>query len=89
MFFQIRAKAIAGDDLVYRLRQWPDLPAKSKTADIYRTLSVMSTRPVNRHWITEFSGLAKAEVDSLLRRLTETNSVEVIDISKFPAADTV
>ncbi|MEP6790393.1 MAG: hypothetical protein ABI907_03415 [Ramlibacter sp.] len=78
-----------GDDLIYRLREWPHLPAKSKTVGVYRILSVMSSRPVNRHWIIGQSGLTGAEVDLLLRRLVADNAVDVIDASRFRAADTV
>ncbi|MBI2771897.1 MAG: hypothetical protein HYX47_19920 [Burkholderiales bacterium] len=78
--------ADSGDELIYRLRQWPDLPPASKTAGIYQTLSVMSSRPVNRHWMLRHSGRPAAEVDRLLRRLVANEEVEVIDPSKFPVA---
>jgi hypothetical protein len=75
-----------GDGLIYRLKVWPDLPSSSKTADVYRTLSVMSNRPVNRHWILSSSRMQAAQVDALLRRLVADGAVEVIDASKFPAS---
>ena len=78
--------AVNDDELIYRLRNWPHLPAQCKTADIYRVLSVMSSRPVNRHWILRNSGLPQAQVDRLLRRLVAEDAVEVIDASKFAAA---
>lgn len=71
--------------LIYRLKQWPDLPSDARTADVLRTLSVMSSRPVNRHWILTHSRLHAGDVDRLLRRLVEQDAVEVIDGSKFPA----
>ncbi len=76
-----------GDGLIYRLRHWPELPAASKTAGIFRTLSVMSHRPVNRHWILATSRLRPREVDRLLKHLIDEGAVEVIDGSKFPLAN--
>ena len=74
-----------GDGLIYRLKSWPDLPADNKTADVYRTLSVMSHRPVNRHWILANSKLRAGQVDRLLQRLIDEDAVEVVDSSGFPA----
>lgn len=72
-----------GDGLIYRLKHWPELPTASRTADVLRTLSVMSHRPVNRHWILAHSRLPAAQVDKLLQRLVADDAVEVIDGSKF------
>ena len=72
--------------LIYRLKHWPDLPRNSRTADIFRALSVMSHRPVNRHWILANTKLRPQEVDSLLQRLVDEDAVEVIDGSKFPSS---
>jgi hypothetical protein len=75
-----------GDGLIYKLKHWPELPRTSRTADVFRALSVMSHRPVNRHWILANSKLRAQEVDRLLERLVAEDAVEVIDGSKFPAA---
>ena len=72
-----------GDGLVYRLRQWPELPTASRTADVFRALSVMSNRPVNRHWLLTHSKLPARQVDRLLQRLVDDGDVEVIDTSKY------
>lgn len=69
--------------LIYRLRHWPQIPSASKTADIYRTLSVMSNRPVNRRWILNNSSLNARAVDHFLRRLIEQDAVEVIDARRY------
>lgn len=69
--------------LIYRLKHWPQLPARQKNADVYRTLSVMSHRPVNRHWILATSRLTEKQVDRLLARLVDEGAVEVIDSGKF------
>lgn len=71
------------DGLIYRLRVWPDLPPSSKTAGIFRALSVMSNRPVNRRWFVEHSRLPAAQADRLLQRLVDEGSVEVIDPGRF------
>ena len=71
--------------LIYRLKQWPELPTNARTADVLRTLSVMSSRPVNRRWILAHSRLRAADVDRLLQHLVEQDAVEVIDGSRFPA----
>lgn len=70
-------------ELVYRLRQWPVLPDSQKTADVYRTLSVMSNRPVNRHWILASSRMRPQQVDKLLEQLVRQGAVEVVDTSRF------
>lgn len=72
-----------GDGLIYRLKHWPELPASSRTADVFRALSVMSHRPVNKHWILANSKLRAAQVDKLLQRLIAEDAVEVIDGSKY------
>lgn len=71
--------------LVYRLKHWPELPSRIRTADVLRALSVMSNRPINRHWILAHSKLRAEDVDSLLARLIEQNAVEVTRASKFAA----
>ncbi len=71
-----------GDGLIYR-------PSHYRTADVYRALSVMSNRPVNRHWILAHSKLHPAQVDLLLQRLVDNDAVEVVDASKFRAAASV
>lgn len=71
------------DGLIYRLRQWPDLPPSKRTADVYRALSVMSNRPVNRHWILSNTKMRAPQVDALLQRLVDEGAVDVVDASKF------
>ena len=76
-----------GGELIYKLRHWPDLPTGLKTAAIFRTLSVMSSRPVNRHWILSTSGLPAEQVDLLLANLQFQGAVDVIDSSRFAKPD--
>ncbi len=77
------------EDLIYRLKHWPDLPCASRTADVLRTLSVMSTRPVNRGWIMSHSRLRARDVDRLLQRLIAQDAVKIIDPSSYPRAASV
>lgn len=72
-----------GDGLIYRLKHWPDLPAHRRTANVFRALSVMSHRPVNRRWFATHSKLPAVEVDELLQHLIGEDAVEVIDGSKY------
>jgi hypothetical protein len=72
-----------GNGLIYRLKHWPALPRGSRTADIFRALSVMSSRPVNRRWILTNTRLRSGQVDELLQRLIDEDAVEVVDGSKF------
>lgn len=72
-----------GMSLIYRLRRWPTLPADSRTAEVLRTLSVMSQRPVNRNWILMSTALKPAQVDRLLQFLIDQGVVDVIDSAGF------
>jgi hypothetical protein len=77
------------DGLIYRLKYWPDLPSHDRTADVYRALSVMSQRPVNRHWIIANSKkMQPQQVDQLLQRLVNEGAVKVIDTFKYAAGAT-
>ncbi len=77
------SSAMPGEQ-IYRLKHWPSLKPAQKTADVYRTLSVMSHRRVNRRWILTSSRLRPEQVDSLLEALVAQDAVEVIDCSQFP-----
>jgi hypothetical protein len=72
--------------MIYRLRRWPDLPVAHRTAAIYRMLSVMSSRPVNRSWILASSRMQPRQVDGLLAGLVAQGVVEAIDVSTLARA---
>lgn len=76
-------EVMAGDGLIYRLKLWPALPQPLRTARVFRALSVMSQRPVNRHWMQEHCGLRDSQFDSLVERLLEQDAIEVIDSGRF------
>ena len=75
----------AADTLIYRLRHWPDLPDSLHRADVLRTLSVMSSRPVNRAWMLRSSKLPAETIDHLLQLLATRGDLEVVNTSGFPA----
>jgi len=75
--------AMASGSMIYRLRSWPDLPQQQRTAPIYRMLSVMSSRPVNRTWILAHSRMQPRQIDGLLAGLVAQGVVEAIDPSGF------
>jgi hypothetical protein len=52
---------------------------------VYRALSLMSTRPVNRGWFLRHSRMKAQELDRLLGRLVAQGAVEIVDISRYPA----
>ena len=86
IFGYLRAAPAANPALAYRLRHWPErLPPSLHTADVLRTLSVMSNRPVNREWIRRNSSLKSSELDQLLDLLALHGDVEVLDTSRYPA----
>jgi hypothetical protein len=72
-----------GETLVYRLRRWPELPQRHRTAQVYRALSLMSNRPVNRGWFLRHSRMKAKELDGLLDRLVAEGAVEVVDVSAY------
>jgi hypothetical protein len=71
------------DSLVYRLKHWPELPSRHRTAKVYRALSLMSNRPVNRSWFLRHSHMNEKELDGLLDRLVAQGAVEVVDVSGY------
>lgn len=72
------------DALVYRLKHWPVLHETHKTAGVYRVLSVMSSRPVNRSFMLAQSRLPPHELESLLHNLKQERAIQVTDISEYP-----
>jgi hypothetical protein len=76
-------RRVAGADLIYRLKAWPQLPEAGRTAEIYRMLSVMSNRPVNRQWILTRTRMEPQQLEGLLRRWVAEGAIEVIDPARF------
>lgn len=74
---------LAGADLIFRLKAWPQLPESGRTAEIYRMLSVMSSQPVNRQWLLARCRMAPRDLDQLMLKLVAEGAVEVIDPARF------
>jgi hypothetical protein len=70
-------------NLIFRLRAWPQLEESGRTAEIYRMLSVMSSRPVNREWLESRCRMAPQQLDELLQKLVAEGALEVIDPTRF------
>jgi hypothetical protein len=81
------APGIAGGDLIFRMKSWPQLPDSERTAEIYRMLSVMSSQPVNRRWLVEHCKLPAPQLDRLLVQLVAEGALEVIDPARFAGRD--
>lgn len=49
------------DGLIYKLKHWPELPAASRTADVFRASSMMSNRTaLGRSWTDLLVAITKA-----------------------------
>jgi hypothetical protein len=78
--------AVPAADLIFRLKAWPQLPEAGRTAEVYRMLSVMSSRPVNRQWLLARCRMAPKQLDTLLMKLAAEGSLEVINPARFARA---
>lgn len=72
--------------LIYKLREWPALPEAWHTAPVFRALSVMSQRPVNRQWLVARQGMDAAQADALIHYLVTHDLVDIVDASGFAPA---
>ena len=75
---------VAGD-LVYRLKRWPVLPNRLRTAEVLRLLSVMSSRPVRRSWVLERTRLDEHHLDLLTGRLVRQGALDILDPARLPS----
>ena len=80
------ASRVPGADLIYRLKAWPELTEAGRTAEIYRILSVMSSRPVNRQWILTRTRMERTKLEALLRQWVAEGALEVIDPSRYSSS---
>jgi hypothetical protein len=63
----------------YRLKAWPDLPVRLRTAPVLRTLSRMSHGPVTHNWFVHSTRLPVLEAEALLACMEEQEWIECID----------
>ncbi len=68
----------------YRLRSWPELPERFRTAPVLRALSRMTLGPVTHTWFLERTGLASEEAHGLLAQLLAGECIERIDFAAAP-----
>ena len=73
----------AGDAGAYRLRRWPPLSERVRTARVLQALTRMSSSPVSRGWFATHSGMNAQEADRLLDELLTRGFVERVDTSAF------
>jgi DNA-binding IclR family transcriptional regulator len=65
----------------YRLRAWPELPQRFRTAPVLRALSRMTLGPVTHTWFLDRTRLAPTEAERLLAYLVAREYVERIDFA--------
>jgi hypothetical protein len=70
----------------FTLIAWPKLGDKFKTANIYRVLSVMSTKPVSWDWMFVSLGNNHALTISLLQQLELQKVLKVMQMHYEPCA---
>ncbi|MCG2592179.1 hypothetical protein LZ009_05230 [Ramlibacter sp. XY19] len=80
------ASRVPGADLIYRLKAWPELTEAGRTAEIYRMLSVMSSRPVNRQWVLTRTRMERAKLEALLGQWVAEGAIEVIDPARYSSS---
>lgn len=65
----------------YRLRAWPDLPVRFRTAPVLRALSRMTLGPVTHTWFVDTTRLPPDEAERLLASMIASECVERIDFA--------
>jgi hypothetical protein len=65
----------------YRLKAWPELPVRLRTAPVLRTLSRMTCGPVTHNWFVDSTRLPAERAEALLAHLMEGECVERIDFA--------
>lgn len=73
----------------YRLKRWPEVPERFRTAPVLRALSRMSLGPVTGKWLLTHTGLDPLHAAELMASMRKQGCLEVIDLSPYlprPAA---
>lgn len=70
---------------IYFLSGWPELPGRFRTAAVYRVLSTMSVRAVNRHWVASQTYLKDEQLEALLQHLRDQQVLQT-QCSQQPGA---
>lgn len=64
----------------FRLTHWPQMSDSFKTANVYRVLSVMSTKPVSWDWLCISLDQNNANAITLLQQLEQLKALEVLQV---------
>lgn len=69
----------------YRLKQWPQIPDRFRTARVLGACSRMTVGPVTATWFLAHTGLDPAEASHLITTMTAQGALERIDLGRRPA----
>jgi hypothetical protein len=64
----------------YRLKQWPQIPDRFRTARVLGACSRMTVGPVTANWLLSQTGLEAAEASELIAILQSQGALERIDL---------
>lgn len=77
-------ESLACPATAYRLRGWPELPDRARTASVYRALSRMCQgAPVTLSWFMAQTRLGPRAADDLFNFMVGNGQLEIIDLSRF------
>lgn len=65
--------------LVFRVREWPQIPAEFFRADVLRAFSKLGRSPFSVEFFAASAQLAVSEADALLAVLVNQGAVERVD----------
>jgi hypothetical protein len=69
----------------YRLKHWPQIPERFRTAKVLRACSRMSVGPVTANWFHAHIGLDEAGTSELLAELASVGAIERLELGSHPA----
>jgi hypothetical protein len=69
----------------YRLKLWPAIPDRFRTARVLRACSRMSVGPVTVNWFLEATGLDEADAAELVANLERQGAIERIELGSRDA----
>jgi|KBSSwiStaDraftv2_1062776.scaffolds.fasta_scaffold1237113_2 hypothetical protein len=69
----------------YRLKHWPNIPERFRTAKVLRACSRMSVGPVTANWFHSHIGLDEAGTSELLAAFTAVGAIERLELGSRPA----
>ena len=64
----------------YRLKHWPQIPERFRTARVLGACSRMSLGPVTANWLLDAMGLAPAAASQLMSELIAQDAIDCIDL---------